>query len=126
MSLIYGLLIAHFIADFVLQSDWMALKKSKDLAALGVHVFVYTATIGVLLPVIAIAGRLPIPIGGSEAVSTWVMANGVAHFTQDAITSQVSARLWKAEERHWFFVCVGFDQLLHYITLFVTAGWWLR
>ena len=79
----------------------------------------------------------------------------VAHFVQDAITSRINARLWfietyprppvdrprfglgtvghyemfahvESSKRHWFFVGVGADQLLHYIALFVTAGWWLR
>ena len=28
-------------------------------------------------------------------------------------------------QRRWFFVAIGADLFLHYMTLFITAGWWL-
>lgn len=159
MTTIYVLLVAHFVGDFICQSDWMALNKSKRWDALALHAGMYIATLMLTLLV-----GLWLVLGGDTEIGgppwVWFMVvNGAAHFVQDAITSRINARLWfvrtefagtrwrelyrdadgsgcstEAEAffvdylptRHWFFVAIGFDQLLHFVTLFVTAGWWLR
>lgn len=116
------LLMVHFIADFVLQSDWMAQNKSKSNQALGLHVTVYTATL--------LFGSIPLLFilnhGGGSIIGVWVLLNGAAHFATDYITSRVNSRLWTAKEVHWFFVGVGADQLIHYFTLALTMVWLLR
>lgn len=97
----FALLAVHFVADFVLQSDWMALNKSKRWDALALHCAVYAACFlwwGL----------------------TFALVTFAAHFVQDAITSRINARLWQANERHWFFVAIGADQLLHYAQLGLT------
>ena len=145
MSVIYVLLVAHFVGDFLCQSDWMALNKSKSWWALTMHVGVYTS-------MLMLAMGYAQQEFWSLAPWLWLAVNALAHFAQDAITSRINARLWfirwhqwgtlvqpvggggtryvnTAEvlpTRHWFFVGIGADQLLHYVTLFVTAGWWLR
>lgn len=117
MTLIYVLLVAHFVGDFILQSDWMAIHKSKRWDALAFHVLAYGGVLAVVVVVVP---------GDSPQALWFLAANMAAHFVQDAITSRINARLWMADQRHWFFVGIGADQLLHYVTLFVTAGWWLR
>ena len=125
MQYFYGmlwLLIIHFIADFVLQSDWMAQNKSKSNAALGAHVLVYTGAILFgSLPLVFILGH-----DGGPLLGLWVVLNGAAHFATDYITSRINARLWAAKEVHYFFVSVGADQLIHYFTLGLTMIWLLR
>jgi hypothetical protein len=128
-TIVYVLVLAHFVADFVAQSDWMALNKSKRWDALAFHVAVYISTV---MLIVAWGGPFPLLL-------TWLAVNAVAHFVQDAITSRLTSRLWFLRynqrldawepgvgSRHWFFVAIGFDQLLHYVTLFVTASWWLQ
>ena len=117
MTIIYVLLVAHFLGDFVCQTDWMALNKSKSWLALAYHVGVYGIVLALF--VIAIIDTAPMP-------TLFVAVNQAVHFVQDAITSRINARLWQTNQRHWFFVGIGADQLLHYVTLFVTAGWWLK
>lgn len=152
MTLIYVLLVAHFVADFMAQSDWMALNKSKRWDALALHVAAYS---WLLFACVALAGEQSRP--WLWTCLFYAAVNGAAHFVQDAITSRVTSRLWFLNitptdvtgniwfgggnggarvvplshvgytgTRHWFFVAIGFDQLLHYVTLFVTADWWLR
>jgi hypothetical protein len=155
MSVIYTLLVAHFVADFIAQSDWMALNKSKRWDALALHVVIYTA----ILAAFVCLFTYPPDVPDAEARAgfwSFVGINAVAHFVQDAITSRLTSRLWFLNitptdvtgniwfgggtgaarvvplshvddngRRHWFFVAIGADQLLHYVTLFVTAGWWL-
>jgi hypothetical protein len=123
VALIYVLLVAHFVADFVCQTDWMAQNKSKRWDALALHVAVYGAAVLAVLAPLGLFGVIADP---GTVGWVWLAVNLCAHFVQDAITSRINSRLWQAKEVHWFFVSIGFDQLLHYVTLFVTAGWWLR
>lgn len=146
MRLLLILLTVHFVADFLCQSEWMALNKSKRWDALLLHVTIYACCF--------------VPFGFRFALVTFA-----AHFVTDAITSRVTSRLWfidlypRPEEHvyrgataaayragaiddayygkypffarvlpaqyHWFFVVIGFDQLLHAWQLGLTA-WWLR
>jgi hypothetical protein len=156
MTVVYALLVAHFLGDFVAQSDWMALNKAKRWDALAGHVSTYTI---VLIPFVYGYGYLTLPRSGPEGAVLFLVVNFAAHFVQDAITSRLTSRLWFFQmhegvwahlsvpttrgtaiekvrlynpstpdvgNRHWFFVAIGFDQLLHYVTLLVTAGWWLQ
>lgn len=140
---VYALLVGHFVGDFIYQSDWMAENKSKRWDVLAAHVAVYTLVIGAaLVPFVGVGDHLFIN-AADGLVLRFILVNGAAHFVQDAITSRITARLWFLPKvgqgmqptwiqvdvkptRHWFFVALGADQMLHYVTLFVTAQWWLR
>lgn len=95
------ILLVHFVADFILQSDWMAQGKSKRLGLninMGAHIGVYTACLMFLGPV-------------------WALVNGAMHYVTDVVTSNATSHLWKKGERHWFFVVIGADQLIHYLCM---------
>jgi len=91
----------HFIADFILQTDKMAMNKSKSNKYLALHCLAYS---------------LPLLWFG------WVFAlvNGIAHFMTDWITSRATTKLHQKGERHWFFVVIGLDQAIHMTTLVLT------
>lgn len=130
-----ALLWMHFIGDFLLQTDWMATNKSKSWGALAAHCFVYAFSVS------AVAATLLGVPGGWFLVITFV-----THFITDAVTSRITSRLWfiglyprpnedlyrdegelyyggfthyarMQGNRHWFFVVIGIDQLIHYVTL---------
>lgn len=90
------LLTCHFFADFFLQSDNVALNKSKDNYILAVHCFVYGF--------IMMLASLNVLFG---------LLLGFSHFGIDYYTSKWSAKCWNNEERYKFFVVIGLDQLLH-------------
>ena len=115
MELLLVLLTAHWVADFVLQSDWMALGKSKRFLPLFVHVGIYSVAM-------TIAWTL---WTGQPPVAFLAVTFGT-HFATDYVTSRVNSRLWAAKQNHWFFVSVGFDQLIHVWTLALTAQWLVR
>lgn len=125
MQYFYGMLwliVVHFFADFVFQSDWMAQNKSKSNLALGAHVAIYTVTLffGVIPLILIIWPK-------DEAnIFAWIGINGVAHFATDYLTSRINKRLWEAKEVHYFFVGVGADQVIHYMTLALTMVWLLK
>jgi len=130
MTLPISLVVAHFVGDFILQSDWMAIQKSKRWDALTLHVLLYSLCF--------------LPWGLHFFLLTYL-----THFITDAITYRVTSKLWFVEliptmrpyrspsrnsvslhydmmfpfdarvlpTRHWFFVMIGFDQLVHMVTL---------
>jgi hypothetical protein len=123
VSIVYTLLVAHMVGDFICQSDWMATHKATRWDALALHVATYMV---VLLACLVVVYARDVPVlPYLDSIGVFASVNAAAHFVQDAITSRINARLWQANQRHWFFVGIGADQLLHYVTLFVTAGWWL-
>lgn len=96
------LIVMHFVCDFVLQTDYMALNKSKSFKVLALHVIVYSIPFCIVFS----------PLFG--------VVNGVLHFVTDAISSRATSYLWKKEKRHWFFVVIGADQMVHMLCLVTT------
>jgi hypothetical protein len=149
------LVVTHFVADWLFQSDWMALNKSKHWDVLAIHVTIYSVC---FVPVTAWMFFGSWRFGLLFGAITWI-----THFITDAITSRITSRLWFIElherpekdiyeagsykefmlgvgksyfgaythfayvknTRHWFFVMIGFDQLIHYTTLAYTLDYLL-
>jgi len=112
------IILLHFIGDFILQSSWMALNKSHNNRALLAHVATYTLVIFVGSWVLWYKDPMDLNL-----IIAWTLTNGLLHFITDYITSRINSRLWKLENKHWFFTMIGFDQLIHYACLFFTSSW---
>jgi hypothetical protein len=103
------ILFTHWIADFVCQTDQMAVNKSTSNFWLSLHVTVYTAW---LIPL-----AWYIFDGDAERTAMWVGANASLHYAVDFWTSRINSWFWQRDRRHDFFVMVGLDQLIHYACL---------
>lgn len=108
------ILFTHWIADFICQSREIAENKSKDMKALTNHVLVYTFIWGI--PAFYFFHTRSSP----KEWLLFLILTFVTHWLTDYIISKITAVLWKSEEVWLFFVVIGFDQLLHYMQLFVT------
>lgn len=108
------LIFTHWVADFILQTDEMALNKSKSNYWLFIHVLVYSTVF--LAPLIVI--KLPYWYGVENVA--FIFITFICHFITDYITSRITSKLYKEDKRHWFFVMIGFDQFLHYTQLILT------
>lgn len=95
------ILTLHFVADFIMQSDYIAKTKSTSWKSLSIHVGIYTLVLALLNPI-------------------WALVNGLLHFCVDAVTSRLTSMLWQAKKTHYFFVVIGLDQLLHALMLVTT------
>ncbi len=104
------LFFLHFLADFVFQSDWMAKGKSKELYPLLCHVLIYTA--------VFLVGTICL---NSRRNADFAILNGIIHFGVDFITSRINSKLYQSGNNHSFFIGVGFDQLIHAITIILTS-----
>ena len=140
------LLFLHWVGDYVLQSNDLALRKADDAIALIHHV--------VIVALALFVGVLPLGVMGLvgwNLLVQFVGVNYVAHLVTDYLTSKVNKWLWfvdteprgrniptgdyasfpfyakfDMEKRHWFFVSLGFDQFLHQLVLLVSASYYLR
>lgn len=119
------LLAAHFVGDFVLQTDEMARKKSKEFFYLFWHVAYYCIPIAVvcfLITVVRVWHHVHTPLLGS----LWMGATTfLFHLCTDKITSRFSGKHF-GKDWHNFFVIVGFDQLLHAVQLIVCFYLFMR
>ena len=109
IKIIIWLLFSHWVADFILQSDWMAQNKSKRWDALLAHCSVYGIALGILTLN---------PIFG--------LINAFIHILVDFFTSRLNSYLWDKKEVHWFFVSIGFDQFIHFVTLILTYNFLVK
>ena len=121
MIIAFIIIFIHWIADFVLQTDWQSQNKSKNNFALLSHTSNYSLVW--LLPMCLVFGVMK-----EGATTEWIvwttlyfsMITLVAHTITDYFTSRLNSKLWSEGKVHYFFVSVGFDQVLHYGQLFLT------
>lgn len=102
----------HFLADFILQTEWMALGKSKEWAPLIAHIVTYTLTL-------LLFSSLWMP--GAIALA-WSIGNGICHMWVDFFSSRAMRAAREAGQERKFFMIFGIDQLLHYVCLFGLLG----
>ena len=114
MTIILVLFIVHFLADFVFQSSKMATGKSKSLKWLSIHVGVYG-----LVSLISFF-TLSIFYNSYLLAFYWWGLNVVLHFIVDFFTSKITSRFWEQKNMRFFFVMIGFDQLIHNLCLLST------
>lgn len=110
---IFTIVVIHWIVDFYFQTDKMAKGKSHDNEQLSLHVTVYT--VGLLIMALCNMKYLDYNI---MLMLGFAAFNSIAHFFTDYVTSRATSLLYKEGKIHDFFVTVGADQLIHYVTLF--------
>lgn len=115
LSLVHAIaiLVCHFIGDFILQTDDMAVNKSTSNEWLTKHVIMYCFPLTIFYMVLLSTNAIT-PL----AYILVLVLNFIFHWLTDYVTSRVSAKFYKAGERGKFFKMIGFDQLIHGVTLF--------
>lgn len=108
LNFLIAVLIAHWIGDFILQSDYHATNKSKSNRVLLAHVLTY------FIPMYCISFLFMEP----AIAIIWSFGNAALHFITDYFTSRLTSKLWLKGDRHNFFVTIGADQTIHMICLF--------
>ena len=103
------ILYAHFLADFVFQTRYMAENKSKSIKVLSLHILEYFSIMLIALYFFDV----------SILFIAW---NSIAHFVVDYFTSKLTSKLWAEKRVHDFFVVIGFDQFLHVALLTWSYG----
>jgi hypothetical protein len=104
------LLLVHWIADFVLQTNEQATTKSSSIEALCKHTVTYSAVWVMALAL----------IGGGWMSVVFGLITFITHTTQDYFTSRWVKHYFDKRNYHNGFVVIGLDQILHYIQIVVT------
>jgi len=105
------ILLIHFLGDFGLQTHDQATNKSSSDKWLFYHVGVYS--------IIWFLATW-IWFGAADKAFAFAITTFVCHFLTDFITSRIGKPFWENKDFHNGFVVVGFDQILHYIQLYLT------
>jgi len=131
------LLIAHFIADFILQSREMGKNKSKNYIYLTSHIWIIFCVVSFFAYFV---------FGSLEKAILFSFWNALFHMLIDSLTwniygcsvllriygydqvfdkdfnfkdkSKTTLETFKWWEDHWFMVTIGADQIAHMIVLF--------
>jgi hypothetical protein len=114
------ILLIHWVADFVLQTHEQAINKSTNNRALLDHTMVYTTCW--LVPAHAYCVQ-NLPSNQEWYFVLFLLVTFVAHTITDYFTSRLCKKYFSKQDYHNGFVVVGFDQILHYLQLFLTYIW---
>ena len=95
----------HYVADFLVQTQWQAENKSKNMTALVRHVASYSLCFAPFMYIM--------PQNGVQ----FFLANALFHFMTDFITSKASSSAYKEGNMKAFWGVIGFDQLIHHVTI---------
>ena len=117
-STVLLILLSHWIADFVCQTDAMAKGKSTSWRVLATHIAAYVTVLNLIVPTVMFCMLVPPATLGH--IVLWGYLNGALHFCVDAVTSRITSRLYAAGRIHDFFVVIGLDQLIHTVCLLGT------
>lgn len=109
------LIVAHYVADFVFQTEKMATRKSYSVFWLTAHVLTYTTVLAIFT----------VWYWPMQYFIFWIITNGVLHWFTDFTTSRLNAEYQKRGEVNAFWNCIGADQAIHHICLVLTTYFFL-
>ena len=118
ITTLFFILFTHWVADFIVQTDWQAKNKSTNNRALFFHVLTYSSTMTLSLFLLDFDWLEK----AQYTLNCWLFLfiTFGAHFITDYFTSRLNTYLYSKNQIHWFFVSIGFDQILHYVQLIFT------
>lgn len=120
---IFTIIIIHWFADFVIQTDKQAKGKSKNWNDLLSHTFSYSVVWFILGFVLLLYNfnleQKEFAVFASNVI-LFTSITLITHTATDYFTSRLNSKLWAEGKVHNFFISVGFDQVLHYVQLFLT------
>lgn len=117
---IFIILITHWVADFILQTDKQAKGKSKNWSDLLSHTGNYSLVWFLIVLLFGIFNKNQTTEYYVYSTILFVLITFICHTITDYFTSRLNSKLWAKGEVHNFFISVGFDQVLHYVQLFLT------
>lgn len=109
-------LAAHFVADFVLQTTDIGLRKSKEFEILMKHICFYHMGLSLLMW----------PMLGLVTAIRYATLNAfLLHLPTDFTSSKLSSKYYAEGRLYAFWKVIGLDQLAHYTGLFLTLPYFL-
>lgn len=118
IRVILYIMFGHWVADFVLQPQWIGKNKWKDIRILLLHVFIYGVFFiaWLCLPIIFMQESINLDNFLFSMIGFTLMS-AVLHGLVDFTTSKITHYLWEKQNVWAFFIAIGFDQFLHFAFL---------
>ena len=135
MKILIIAFIAHFIADFLLQSRQMGKEKSEKFPVLIVHVGtqIIVMYIGLLFVLSgSVAATIAVLNGIVHGIIDWNIWKGYKWTVKKWLKNNPDhvdtinfkeIGVWKYWDDHVFYSTIGLDQLLHTLTIVILIGW---
>jgi hypothetical protein len=101
----WDLLLAHFLGDFVLQTDWMV-KHRDNLWVLSLHASIHFVLMFLL------AGQ------ARSIIWPYLMLIAILHFIQDRVKNNITNK-----RKDWIEPGFILDQILHFVTIWAVVEW---
>lgn len=105
------ILVVHWFADFMLQTDEMSKKKSSNFKILLKHTAIYSFIWFIVTWFI---------FYDIECAIFFTFITFTTHTLIDYNSSKLTSYLYKKGNYYWFFKVIGIDQVLHYLQLWFT------
>lgn len=131
LTVILSIIFIHWVADFIFQSEEWATNKSKSFKALVKHTATYSLVWCLVLFGFSVWGNhFNGPSVHELGWSSWMLLfpfiTFIFHTLTDYFTSKIVSRKFANQEygspipNFGAFTVIGFDQVLHYVQLFLT------
>lgn len=130
LTVILSIIFIHWVADFIFQAEEWATNKSKSLGSLLMHTMTYSVVIWFLAGGFLFSKPCDISAFGIcvdiPKLFAFAGITFVAHTITDYFTSKIVSRKFANQEygspipNFGAFTVIGFDQVLHYVQLFLT------
>ena len=113
LQALFVLMFAHWVFDFLCQTQYMATNKSESWKALLSHTGVYSS--GMMVTYFLYTWYL----GEIQILDSIIFGiiTFITHTLVDAVTSTLCAKAYKQERYRKFFNIIGADQYLHFVQL---------
>ncbi len=141
MKILVIMFCSHFIADFLLQSREMGKRKSTEFRVLMTHISIqlnvmylvlwYFIELNLALHIafcnMAVHGVIDWYIWrGYKLGASYRIKKGIDKHLYETVELKEGPQLiWKYWEDHWFYTTIGFDQLLHGLTLIILWSYFI-
>jgi len=116
--MIYLILVVHYICDFLLQPREVAIKKGKSIVALINHISTYGIFFFIFCSILFSFENI-------YNIFAFSMVNTLVHGVVDFFTSKWTGYLYSKDKYKQYFDVIGFDQLIHVVTLLLTYNYFL-
>jgi len=139
MKFLICLFITHFISDFFFQSRNMGKKKSKEILYLILHgniLFFAFILCSFIFIEYNIAAMISLSLVIIHCLQDWYIWRIYQYYvlvklqnenlgcTNKELKEYINSEDYKYWEDYWFYVTLGLDQLLHFITIILICIYW--
>lgn len=119
LLVIVGLLLKHFVADYLLQFGWMLAEKGNFSRPGGyVHAAIHSAGSAIVLWLASVSVLVLLGL---------IVAEFFIHYLLDYMKSRFSDGVSNVERPHLFWALNGLDQLMHHLTyvgmVYIVINW---